>query len=1372
MEKSPRKQLLEKLNEIDRKCLDEGWKFYDLRSLYESTEQNLTPDQKKELVDFVNKNPNVKPSDVTKLATGLQAVNDPDVKQKLNASAEDELDNEYIEDLDKYYVFIYGQNRDVKKPFAYGFATETEAEDFCNDHDWEYVDPETEFVWHMDYAPVAKKSSNKEIYGIDLTEKLVDAPQDVLDELLGILGKYGFILDDSIEYENPSRSLIFGDVHIQVINPDSYIDTSDEINVQEQLKDYIPQDLIDEIHELDQRSNCPITWNFGPNKDGQVTGGLDIMKQYIEESLDEASYGGAYDIEDDMFFTKEDLLDFTEEVIDRLEDEFNNKFKFYVYQAYFNSPTDVYVAIEDETDGLGYSYTFKVDMRKIKKPSDLLKYVPMTVKYFKDEHEKNIKDYKNSVYEELKKQTKLNESVETPYFKAYITNLGKYNEGALVGKWVEFPIDETEFDKVLESIGIGDSDDFGAPYEEWFVTDYDCNLPGFNWQELGEYPSYESLQEYGEKVDSIDDVEAVSNALEVTGDLDRAIDGLDDGSIIFFRGVDTYEDLAYRMIDEMWGGIENLERNTIEQYFDYEALGRDLNFDTYEDSDGNDVSAGEFFCGDEDAADQEIGEAFVEDVGFDGVGNIEGYFDYEAFGRDLSFDGFTLTSDGCILEESLKKRRTKRKLTEGWAHFYFKSGANPYIAKTEKEANRIIRKYGKKNIEKIKDGFFEIDDVKKECLKEGKYDSVIADLESIEKFLRDEGFTNYDVYGYDSYPMDTSKIDFEISGDWKHDHWAFKELIQEWAQKNGRHIFKHIFKIDTEEQPSDSDYYTAVHSVYITKDDDALNQLNSMRALFDDDFDSDFDDDFDESLKEDWIHFSFKSGSNPYIAKSKKDADRIIKKYGKKNVKEKKPGFYEVDDKNVTRGADLFNEDYFRNIEKEVRDFTHDYELDYGEFVPSKFNADYLNDLFDELKSKGYTYSSIVKDHSKPDTLDNYTYIFERENELDEDTEKNSKGKWVNKGKEGTHGEFRTKKAADAQRKAMFANGYTESFGYDIPDKKRLTNEDKRFYIDEISTAEDREDLEDIVHEIFFYDKGLFVMLRHFPKDMPFEELRDKLIEIIQSTILEESLYEDYERKDDEWGDPYSYDEVERELKKITNNWSDKDGTIRCYYEQEKQYGMQILKKHYDIVEPSDGRTGPGEEMSWVLAYARPKEQFDESFDDRVVKETKDYRIVKDNLNGKREVYSLWLQSANPREPRRWAPTTMYFDTVDEAEDYYNRKYLDESLTESRTSRLQDAIIDCLDWFIMMEMEFPKDKFLADSWEDVKDGIVMGIDPEFEVAEGIVEYFKPIVTFNDRYNKEVEEEGIFQDEIELYKKLVDEMNRYLKDNGYDNTISY
>lgn len=43
---------------------------------------------------------------------------------------------------------------------------------------------------------------------------------------------------------------------------------------------------------------------------------------------------------------------------------------------------------------------------------------------------------------------------------------------------------------------------------------------------------------------------------------------------------------------------------------------------------------------------------------------------------------------------------------------------------------------------------------------------------------------------------------------------------------------------------------------------------------------------------------------------------------------------------------------------------------------------------------------------------------------LFEDLEKNSKGKWVNRGEEGTHGEFKTKKAAREQQKAMFAQGY------------------------------------------------------------------------------------------------------------------------------------------------------------------------------------------------------------------------------------------------------------------------------------------------------------------------------------------------------------
>ena len=39
-------------------------------------------------------------------------------------------------------------------------------------------------------------------------------------------------------------------------------------------------------------------------------------------------------------------------------------------------------------------------------------------------------------------------------FAAFITNLGKYNEGELVGEWVKFPTTAEELKKVFDRIGI------------------------------------------------------------------------------------------------------------------------------------------------------------------------------------------------------------------------------------------------------------------------------------------------------------------------------------------------------------------------------------------------------------------------------------------------------------------------------------------------------------------------------------------------------------------------------------------------------------------------------------------------------------------------------------------------------------------------------------------------------------------------------------------------------------------------------------------------------------------------------------------------------------------------------------------------------
>ena len=89
-------------------------------------------------------------------------------------------------------------------------------------------------------------------------------------------------------------------------------------------------------------------------------------------------------------------------------------------------------------------------------------------------------------------------------FEAYVTNLGKYNEGALVGEWVKFPTTEEELKAVFERIGIGKPDEFGHVYEEWFITDYECPIYGIH-DILGEYSSLDKLNYLAARIDEMDE---------------------------------------------------------------------------------------------------------------------------------------------------------------------------------------------------------------------------------------------------------------------------------------------------------------------------------------------------------------------------------------------------------------------------------------------------------------------------------------------------------------------------------------------------------------------------------------------------------------------------------------------------------------------------------------------------------------------------------------------------------------------------------------------------------------------------------------------------------------------------------------------------
>ena len=56
-------------------------------------------------------------------------------------------------------------------------------------------------------------------------------------------------------------------------------------------------------------------------------------------------------------------------------------------------------------------------------------------------------------------------------FEAYITNLGKYAEGQLVGETLKFPATTEEVQSLLKNIGVD-----GVRYEEFFITAFDGDV--------------------------------------------------------------------------------------------------------------------------------------------------------------------------------------------------------------------------------------------------------------------------------------------------------------------------------------------------------------------------------------------------------------------------------------------------------------------------------------------------------------------------------------------------------------------------------------------------------------------------------------------------------------------------------------------------------------------------------------------------------------------------------------------------------------------------------------------------------------------------------------------------------------------------------
>lgn len=155
-------------------------------------------------------------------------------------------------------------------------------------------------------------------------------------------------------------------------------------------------------------------------------------------------------------------------------------------------------------------------------------------------------------------------------FKIFLTNLGKYNESELVGKWLELPCDDIIAE--LESIGVK----AGTSYEEYFITDYENNY-GY---EVGEYESLVDLNELAEKLEDLDEYDAdkLTAYIEaVGGDIADVLESKSFEYSTLYSDMDL-QDVAQELVDSgYFGDIPS----HLERYIDYDAIARDLSYNGY-----------------------------------------------------------------------------------------------------------------------------------------------------------------------------------------------------------------------------------------------------------------------------------------------------------------------------------------------------------------------------------------------------------------------------------------------------------------------------------------------------------------------------------------------------------------------------------------------------------------------------------------------------------------------------------------------------------------------------------------------------------------------------------------------------------------------
>lgn len=260
---------------------------------------------------------------------------------------------------------------------------------------------------------------------------------------------------------------------------------------------------------------------------------IEVKNIKISKVIKEAHYGGAYDIADEAYFTKEDLVEFAEDVIDAIDRQYDLKFDINELELYKGV---LYLGLVSE-NGVEMFHEQRINMRKIKQPKDLNRYLDEFITAFKFQ----IDDNASYLYEDTYNS---NEFDTDEYDDDNEVTAGKtFIESGYEYKWLEKVGATVHLD--FDNWAVWSAENLDDDVTEYFVVDEDTGFIDWGPVDTAE----EALEFLQSKVDDYnEDEDDYGDFIDFEEDMNSNFSFVE---IVDERGKESHERHVFKSVEEM-----------------------------------------------------------------------------------------------------------------------------------------------------------------------------------------------------------------------------------------------------------------------------------------------------------------------------------------------------------------------------------------------------------------------------------------------------------------------------------------------------------------------------------------------------------------------------------------------------------------------------------------------------------------------------------------------------------------------------------------------------------------------------------------------------------------------------------------------------